>query len=265
MLRWLRNHHQGGGFYKVNYYNEFDPKAAAWLRELIKAGEIPNGVVDERSIVELAADRSIAGYLNSFTQCHFFAGIGGWSYALKLAGWPDHEPVWTGSCPCQPFSSAGKKAVQSDERHLWEDWFGIIQKCAPGIIFGEQVNAAIAAGWLDDAFISLEASDYACAAAVLPACSVRAKHRRHRVMFVAYAERHEQQRSKSRCWEAGRVGRKNESVSWDRTWRSALREFRALDDGISYGVEALDGPRNAIVPQVAAQFIQAFCEAKQMI
>ena len=32
------------------YYNEFDPMAAAWLRELIKAGLIPDGEVDERSI-----------------------------------------------------------------------------------------------------------------------------------------------------------------------------------------------------------------------
>ena len=85
------------------YYNEHDPKAAAWLRELIQAGEIPAGDVDERSIVEVQpAD------LARYTQCHFFAGIGGWSYALRLAGWPTDRPVWTGSCPCQPFSSAGK-------------------------------------------------------------------------------------------------------------------------------------------------------------
>ena len=32
------------------YYNEFDKNAAAWLRELIKAGHIAPGDVDERSI-----------------------------------------------------------------------------------------------------------------------------------------------------------------------------------------------------------------------
>ena len=91
------------------YYNEIDPFAAQWLRELIKAGHIALGEVDTRSIENVAAD-DLAG----FTQCHFFAGIGTWSYALRCAGWPDDRPVWTGSCPCQPFSSAR----QAKERGL---------------------------------------------------------------------------------------------------------------------------------------------------
>ena len=89
-----------------SYYNEIDPKAAAWLRELIAAGLIAPGDVDERSIADVRPD-DLAGY----GQHHFFAGIGGWSYALRLAGWPDDRPVWTGSCPCQPFSAAGKGFV----------------------------------------------------------------------------------------------------------------------------------------------------------
>lgn len=88
----------------MNYYNEFDPFAAAWLRELIKEKLIPQGDVDERSITEIQPDD-----LRGYTQCHFFAGIGGWSLALQLAGWPSDRPVWTGSCPCQPFSSAGRQ------------------------------------------------------------------------------------------------------------------------------------------------------------
>lgn len=63
------------------YYNEFDPKAAAWLRELIADGLVARGEVDERSIVDVAASD-----LKGFSQHHFFAGIGGWSYALRLAG-----------------------------------------------------------------------------------------------------------------------------------------------------------------------------------
>ena len=79
-----------GGAAVSSYYNEFDPFAAAWLRELIKDGQIADGEVDERSIVDVRPDD-----LRGFTQCHFFAGIGGWSYALRLAGWPDDAPVWT--------------------------------------------------------------------------------------------------------------------------------------------------------------------------
>src|ERR1700690_1142732 len=122
----------------MNYYNENDPFAAAWLRELIKAGLIPNGTVDERSIEDVLPNE-----LAEYTQCHFFAGIGGWSLALRLAGWSDDEPVWTGSCPCQPFSTAGKRTGTTDERPLWPAFFHLIDQCKPSVVFGEQVEAAI--------------------------------------------------------------------------------------------------------------------------
>lgn len=68
---------------KWNYYNENDPKAAAWVRELIKQKLIPQGEVDERSITEVKAED-----ISGFMQCHWFCGIAGWSLALQLAGWP---------------------------------------------------------------------------------------------------------------------------------------------------------------------------------
>ncbi len=161
------------------YYNELDPYAAQWLRNLIAAGHIAKGDVDERSIVDVRADD-----LRGYEQCHFFAGIGGWSYALRLAGWSDTRPIWTGSCPCQPFSAAGKGQSADDERHLWPAWFSLIRECRPAIIFGEQVEAAIGWGWLDLVFTDLEAEGYACGAAVLPACSVGAPHIRQRLWLV---------------------------------------------------------------------------------
>ena len=118
------------------YYNENDAFAAQWLRNLIAARLIADGEVDERSITEVRPDD-----LKGFTQAHFFAGIGGWPYAMRLAGWPDDKPAWTGSCPCQPFSAAGKRSGVADERHLWPAWFHLIGECRPPIIFGEQVDA----------------------------------------------------------------------------------------------------------------------------
>ena len=106
------------------YYNEYDPFAAAWLRSLIAAGHIAPGDVDERSITDVQAT-DLVGY----GQCHFFAGIGGWSLALRLAGVPDDVPVQTGSCPCQPFSSAGKGDGTADARHLWPE----LRPCASSI------------------------------------------------------------------------------------------------------------------------------------
>lgn len=70
------------------HINEFDPGAAAWLRELMKRRQIPDGVVDERSILDVDAND-----VRGFVQCHFFGGIGGWPYALRLAGWPDDRRV----------------------------------------------------------------------------------------------------------------------------------------------------------------------------
>lgn len=164
----------------MNYYNEHDQKTAAWLRELISRGFIPAGTVDERSIVDVQADE-----LREFTQCHFFAGIGGWSLALQLAGWPAERPVWTGSCPCQPFSAAGKGLAQADERHLWPVFFDLIRECRPECVFGEQVASAIGHGWLDGISADLEAEGYACGAAVLGAHSVRSPHQRQRLYWVA--------------------------------------------------------------------------------
>jgi DNA (cytosine-5)-methyltransferase 1 len=176
----------------VNYYNEFDPKAAAWLRELIKAGLIPAGHVDERSILEVEPKD-----LDGYTQHHFFAGIGGWSYALKLAGWPDDKPVWTASLPCQPFSTAGKGLGKQDERHLLPHFLELVKQCRPDTIFGEQVEGAIRHGWLDDLQATMEAEGYAVGHCVLGAHSVGAAHIRQRLYWVAnsISEQREQQQN----------------------------------------------------------------------
>lgn len=166
------------------YYNEHDPKAAAWLRELVKEELIADGEVDTRSITDVQPDE-----LRGFAQCHFFAGIGGWSYALRLAGWPDDRPIWTGSCPCQPFSAAGSQAGGDDPRHLWPAWFQLIRECKPDVVFGEQVESAVSHGWLDLVCDDLEAEGYAVGAVGLPACSVGAPHIRQRLWFVADTER----------------------------------------------------------------------------
>jgi|SRR5690554_903326 len=165
------------------YYNEHDPYAAQWLRNLISAGHIAPGFVDERSIEDVHPDD-----LREFKQCHFFAGIGVWSLALRRAGWPDDRPVWTGSCPCQPFSSAGEGAGFNDERHLWPDFYWLIQERRPTAVFGEQVASKAVEPWVDLVQADLEAMGYAFGCVPFPSAGVGAPHIRDRLYWVANAD-----------------------------------------------------------------------------
>lgn len=181
------------------YYNDADPAACAWLRELIAAKLLPDGEVDGRSILDVEpAD------LRGFAQCHFFAGIGGWPYALRLAGVAEELSTWTGSPPCQPFSQAGQRKGQDDDRHLAPAFLRLVAACRPELVFGEQVASAAVLGpvgrksraavegpagwaWFDALAADLEAASYAVAAADLPAAGIGAPHIRQRLFFGAVA------------------------------------------------------------------------------
>lgn len=283
----------------MNYYNEYDKKTAMWLRELIKSGLIPDGIVDDRSIVEVKPDD-----LRGYTQCHFFAGIGGWSVALQLAGWPADKPVWTGSCPCQPFSAAGKGLAQADERHLWPVFYNLIKECRPITCFGEQVASAIGKGWLDGISADLESEDYACGATVLGAHSVGAPHIRQRLYWMAdscgngrnQAGQYQPKESGDGAFRDGIASgmgdtnspglseqRKPISISaqqlaselrgtlWNAFDLLPCRDGKSrriesgtfpLAHGVSGRVGLLRGYGNAIVPQCAAAFIQAYLDCR---
>lgn len=165
------------------YYNEHDPFAAAWLRELIADNLIAPGVVDERSIEDVTPDE-----LRPFQQCHFFAGIGVWSLAARLAGIPDHAPLWSGSCPCQPFSAAGQGGGFDDERHLWPAFHYLLEQCEPPLAVGEQVAGADGDAWLDLVSADLDATGYAFGAAETVAAGFGAPHKRSRNYWVAHAD-----------------------------------------------------------------------------
>jgi len=288
------------------YYNEIDAFAAAWLRELMKAGQIPDGEVDERSIELVRPDD-----IREFHQCHFFAGIGGWAYALRLAGWPEDRDVWTGSCPCQPFSEAGFEIGLEDPRDLWPIWHRLIAQCVPSVLFGEQVEAAIAHGWLDRLRHDLERDDYAVGAIPFPAASIGAAGIRQRLWFVADAAgarprssgatngifnqtrwREESGREDPRM--AGRLADANGALSGyqqvQRGWRLVQpscdplagfwggAEWIRCDDGKCRPIEPgtfpfahglpnrvvkLRGFGNAIVPEQAQVFIEAYLEIER--
>jgi DNA (cytosine-5)-methyltransferase 1 len=180
----------------MDFYNEIDPYAADWLENLILAGHLPEGKVDRRSIRDITA-----GELEAWSRAHFFAGIGGWPLALRLAGWPATKPVWTGSCPCQSFSAAGDQAGLDDPRNLWPPWFAQIRERRPDTIFGEQVSNAIGFGWLDGISRDLEGEGYTVGACVLGAFSVGAPHIRKRLYWVAFTRQQSEGRQLFRSGE----------------------------------------------------------------
>jgi DNA (cytosine-5)-methyltransferase 1 len=243
------------------YYNEWEAYPAQWLRNLIKAGLIAPGDVDERSIKDVKADD-----LKGYTQCHFFAGIGGWSYALRLAGWDDDRRVWTGSCPCQPFSAGGLGKGENDERHLWPDFYCLIAQCKPPIVFGEQVESKAGRDWFAGVRNNMEALGYESGGADLCAASVGAPHKRQRIFWVADA-------IGSHVIEWEKVQRQAESTggSWEQFQKFDSPDKRArrieqgtspLAYGVSFPMGSVRAYGNAIVPQVAAEFITAFMEVR---
>ena len=251
-------------------YNEIDAYPAAWLRNLIAAEHIPPGHVDERSIADLAAND-----VKDRTQVHFFAGIGGWSHALELAGWPAARPVWTGSCPCQPFSQAGKQKGTSDARHLWPEMRRLIAECQPTVVFGEQVASKLGRDWLAGVRADLEALGYAVGSADLCAAGVGAPHIRQRLYWgaIRLADADGSGRG-ARCDAASSAGHRHTawSESWAGIWHDCLDgkrrripaepELFPLAHGVPGRVGQLRAYGNAIVPQVAAAFVIAFMEAQ---
>lgn len=209
----------------MNLYNEIETNAAQWMQNLMDAGQIPQGKIDGRPIQQLrAAD------FNGVKQFHTFAGIGGWALALKIAGWPEDREVWTGSCPCQPYSSAGKQKGNSDERDLWPAFFALIKERRPESIFGEQVASAIRHGWLDRVCADLEGIGYTVGSAVLGAHSVGANHIRQRLYWGA-------------CLDGSGTRGLGDSIGDDVGWERR-GTLGAQAEGDSCGVE--DGTRGVM-------------------
>lgn len=247
------------------YYNEISVDAAAGISNLIAGGHITPGHVDTRSVVDVRP-ADLAG----FERLHFFAGWAGWEHALSLAGWPEGQSVWTGSCPCQPWTRAGavhgRNRAFADDRHLWPAWFDLIRQCRPHTILGEQVSDAIGNGWLDLVISDLEGEGYAVGALVFEASSIGEPIRRERLYFAAQHlgpgaqgpfESGSPRPARPRRWRGEadlRAIADAPLVAGDR-WPQPL--VRGVDHGRAECMGALHAAGNAINAEAAAAFIGA--------
>ena len=259
------------------WFNELDADAAMWLRALVTDGFLPSGGVETRSIVDLKPEDVPRG-----ADAHFFAGIGGWPLALEMSEWPAHVPVWTGSCPCQPFSSAGKNDGTDDERHLWPAWLRLIREHRPLVAVGEQVASPSAHDWMRGVQDDLESAGYAVGYAVLPAAGVAAPHNRARIYWGAVLVDHAVGAGRELRVAAGHAdGAVQKPLPGP--WRDHRRLYCPFDGKerripldaaipvVAHGLPsrmaelAAKGFGNAIVPLVASVFLDAFGQAAGVI
>ncbi len=252
----------------MTLYHELDPWLCLWLQNLMEEGGVSPGRVVQGDIREgLPA--------GDFTRVHLCAGVGGWDEALDLAGWGRDRPVWTVSCPCQPFSRVGLRQGDSDARHLWPYIHRLIDRDRPPVVFGEQVASSDGDAWLDGVWSDMEASGYIFEAADLSAAGLGAPHIRQRLYWVGYTER---ERLEGYCgngcsiWDPSQV-RPDTSPSLLRTW-DRYESLACVDgnrriqpgtfpvvNGTTNRVGRLRAYGNALVPQVASLFVRSFMES----
>jgi DNA (cytosine-5)-methyltransferase 1 len=98
---------------------------------------------------------------------------------------PGEIKLISGGFPCQPYSHAGKRMGNEDDRALWPQMFRVIKEVRPDWVLGENVAGLISMA-LDGVLSDLESAGYTCQPIVLPACAINAPHRRDRVFIVAF-------------------------------------------------------------------------------
>lgn len=256
-----------------------------------------------------------------------FEGIGGFSLAAEKVGWEtvawvEKEPfcqkvlnknfpnakgygdikefngkpykgaigIITGGFPCQPFSKAGKRKGESDERYLWGEMLRIIREIKPAFVVGENVSGIISMGngeTLETIHTDLESEGYKVQSFIIPACGIGAPHKRDRVWIIAYSDNFLQSGTMGRRKdnkEAKRSKRKdkckrgtsfrqrvrdepchkNKNKSerqFNKQWHEIASKFCRMDDGISRRLDKdrsrrLKALGNAIVPQVAIEIFK---------
>lgn len=171
-----------------------------------------------------------------------FEGIGGFSLAARMVGWEtvawvEKEPfcqkilkkhfknakgfsdikefdgrpwngkadIVTGGFPCQPFSIAGRRKGNTDDRYLWDEMFRVVREIQPAWVVGENVTGILSMGqqkggsllegekyaaWMECSILpqiekDFEEIDYSVQTFIIPACAVNAPHRRDRVWIIA--------------------------------------------------------------------------------
>ena len=170
----------------------------------------------------------------------------------------------SGGFPCQPFSVAGKQRGNQDDRHLWPEYFRLIQEIGPRWVIGENVAGLINLG-LDEVLSDLDSANFSCQTVIVPACAITAPHRRDRVWIVAHTK-------SERVQGSGAIGQQESEAHGGaglslRGGAERIGDFWAIEpqlarvaDGIPNRVDRLKQLGNAVVPQVVEILGRAIME-----
>ena len=206
--------------------------------------------------------------------------------------------IITGGYPCQPFSLAGVRRGDQDDRHLWPEMLRVIQAVRPRWVIGENVAGHISMG-LDTVLTDLEAAGYASRCYVIPAVAADAPHRRDRCWIVAHAgcqrQGAEVSRSGGQSIDGTAQGQRTEArnrfadggedvadtnreglegAEWQGfegrgerpsigSWWKTEPELGRVANGIPRRVDRIKGLGNAIVPQIAQRIAWTIKEISQ--
>lgn len=184
--------------------------------------------------------------------------------------------IISGGFPCQPFSHAGKKRGNSDDRYLWDEMFRVIREVKPEWVLAENVYGLISNNngmVLEKVLTDLESEGFEVQTFVIPACGKNAPHRRDRTWIIANSES-----NRNRLQQKGKRVQRNEcnssrwkgvgyqskdriktmaDLSWERDWIDVASELCGTNDGVSNRLDAnkaIKALGNAIVPQIAYEF-----------
>lgn len=195
--------------------------------------------------------------------CKHWPGVPKWrdikdvtAESLRAAG-IRHVTLVSGGFPCQPYSIAGKRRGEKDDRHLWPEMRRVVAELRPRWVLGENVAHFVHMG-LDGVLVDLEAGGYEAWAVVLPACAVGAPNRRNRVFVVAHSD---EQRCDARPNEnrvAGKAPPAGQGTgAWvlghfrgrsGRIWTAPESCFERVDYGVPTELERLIALGNAVNP-----------------
>ena len=167
--------------------------------------------------------------------------------------------IITGGVPCQPFSVAGERKGEKDERYLFDEAVRVVREISPKFVLFENVKGLVSqdnGNTLEKILTSLEAQGYETQSFIIPASSVGCNHRRDRTWILGWNT------NKVGCfWDERKVGEiQNKDTNPKRV---SFGEVKPCLDGELNGIpkgldtnKRIEGLANAVVPELVYQIFK---------